>query len=63
MVLGIESEERLLKYDKKLTKAGIRHILFREPDLGNQATAIGIFPVSDREPLKRLLGHFQLYGT
>lgn len=62
VVLAIESEARLLKYHRKLEKAGVRHIVFVEPDLENQATAIGIFPVSDREPLRRILGHLPLFG-
>lgn len=62
VVLAVESEARLLKYSHKLEKSSIKHVLFREPDLENQATAIGVFPVVDRAPIRKILGHLSLYG-
>ena len=63
VVLAVESEERLLKYHKKLTKAGFNHVLFREPDMDNQATAIGVYPIESRDGIRKILGHLPLYGV
>jgi len=38
--LGIEDEEELKRWCRKLDRKGIEWIGFREPDLGNELTAI-----------------------
>ena len=38
--LGVESEEMLNRWKSKLAIREIRHVEFREPDIGDQMTAI-----------------------
>lgn len=45
IAVHINSEEKLLKEHQRLLDLGIRCILFREPDIGNQATAIATEPI------------------
>ena len=48
--LGIKNEKRLINWTKKLTRKDIKWIGFREPDIGNQLTAISV--LSDGEIFK-----------
>lgn len=43
-ILSASDESELLRLSARLTKKGIRHSLFREPDLNNELTAIAIEP-------------------
>lgn len=36
----VKDERRLFKFSQKLEKEGIRYVLFQEPDIGNQYTAL-----------------------
>lgn len=53
-VLSVRNDSRLLTLSRKLKSIGAQHVLIREPDLGNQATAIGIVPCR-REQVGRAL--------
>jgi len=44
IILSVENEEQLLLYLEKIRYRGIKHTVFREPDIGNQITAIAIEP-------------------
>ena len=50
--LGIQDEEELVQWCKKLDRKGIKWIGFREPDLDNQLTAIAC--LSDGRPFSNL---------
>ena len=43
-LLSVDNENELLLLITKLSKANIRFSLFREPDIGNQITAIAVEP-------------------
>ncbi len=45
IALGVPDEERLTTFHKKLEDRGIKSILFREPDIGNEATALCTEPI------------------
>lgn len=45
VMLSVASEEELLQACVRLDQAGIRHYLFTEPDIGDQATALITEPV------------------
>jgi len=67
VVLAVPDEEALLHYAERLRYAGIEHKLIGEPDLkpyrfleGEQATAIGIPPTTDRPAVRKILGMLPL---
>jgi len=45
IVLSVPNEQALLEAQKKIERRDIRSILFREPDIGDQATALCTEPV------------------
>jgi peptidyl-tRNA hydrolase len=51
IILSVENEEQLLKYLEKIKYRGIKHTAFREPDIGDQLTAIGIEPGENSKKL------------
>jgi len=55
VVCRIPSETQLLKAQYNIEQKGIRTILFQEPDIGNQATALATEPIaaSDRRKLSK----------
>jgi hypothetical protein len=57
VLCGIASEQRLLAAADRLFRRGIRLSLFREPDRGNEATALATEPLSG-DP-RRELDRFQ----
>lgn len=44
VALSVEDEQELLKLQTKLWRRGFKHSLFREPDFGDEATALAIEP-------------------
>jgi len=42
--LSVKDETDLMSLSSKLDSKGIKHVTFREPDFGNQATSISIEP-------------------
>lgn len=62
VVLAAENEAKLLRAHQRLEKRGIPHIVIREPDAPfcGAATAIGVYPVRDRRPVRRALERFKL---
>lgn len=61
-MLAVCSESHLLDIEKKLSLAGIAHVLIREvdPPYEGQATAIGIVPLTDRGIVKKIVGKLKL---
>lgn len=53
------NEEELLKLSDRLSREAIPHKIIREPDLNNEATAIGVHP-APREKLRRLFAKLPL---
>lgn len=55
IICSIKSEQKLLMCAKELADKGIDCQLFREPDIGNQATALASRPLrgAEREAFKR----------
>ena len=48
LVLGqVKNEPELLKWADKLDAKGVKFSMFREPDIGNQATALATEPLYD----------------
>lgn len=47
IALTVQNERKLWEFSQKLTEKGIRFVEFREPDLGNELTAIAICPGPD----------------
>jgi hypothetical protein len=64
IVLSVPSENELLGVAQQLQRAGIAHVAIREPDppYNGVFTAIGVAPVADRKPLKRILSRLPLLG-
>lgn len=50
--LAVENEEQLLMWRDKLIIKGIPYAIFREPDIGNQATSLAV--ASDGKLFKQL---------
>ena len=59
VVCQIPDEESLLKAQYDIERRGIRTVLFREPDIGNQATALATEPIADRD--RRKLSRYNLW--
>lgn len=57
VVCQVSSEQKLMEAYDKLNHRGIRMCLFREPDIGNQATALATEPTKYRE----LFSKFRLW--
>jgi peptidyl-tRNA hydrolase len=57
IILSVENEERLKKYINKFKKAKLCHTIFREPDIGNEITAICVQPSEDT---RKLTSHLPL---
>lgn len=49
IVCGVKTETQLETVMKRLKEQGIRFALFREPDIGNQLTAIATEPICDAD--------------
>ena len=49
VLCGVADERALLQAASRLEKVGIAFYLFREPDIGNQATALASAPTSSLE--------------
>ena len=58
-VLTVEDEEQLIKLITKAILLGIKHTVFREPDIGNQITAVAFEPT---EQAKKLTSSCPLMG-
>lgn len=59
VVCSIKSEQDLLKAEYKLAQHGIKSIMFREPDIDNQATALATEPITAE--LRRFLSSYPLW--
>lgn len=60
VVLSVRNESRLLAAARRLDRYGCPYVLIREPDLNNEATAIGVVPCP-REAVGRALKDCVLY--
>jgi len=60
VVLAAEDEQHLLRLANELRDALLPYKLIREPDRGNEATAIGLWPTRDRKAVSRVLGRLPL---
>ena len=47
VILGAKNEGQLLKESARLGAAGIRHAIWREPDMNNEATAIAAYAAGE----------------
>jgi hypothetical protein len=56
VVVTVPNEEELLKTKEKLDWREVKNYLFREPDLGGEATALATEPL-DRKKRKYLCGY------
>lgn len=64
MVLEIPNQTELILLEKRLSLAGIPHVLIREvdPPYDGQCTAIGVCPLSDRSVVKKLFSKLNLFN-
>lgn len=46
VICSIPNEQELMKLQDKLSQRDIRTVIFREPDIENQATAIATEPIT-----------------
>jgi len=54
--VGVENEEELVNWTKKLDWKGLNWVGFREPDIGNQLTAIACLTDTNVFSKLKLLG-------
>lgn len=61
IVLVAEKSEDLVALAEKLSAAGVRHVLIREPDppYNGAATAVGLAP-QDRDAVRGFVSHFKV---
>lgn len=59
VVCQVPDEESLLKAQYDIEQMGFRTVLFREPDLGGQATALATEPIP--ECVKKKLSKYPLW--
>ena len=62
VVLAVASEPELIAVAERLRNAAVPHVAVCEPDApwNGAMTAIGVAPVRDRAPLKRILAKLPL---
>lgn len=60
ILLSAKNEQRLHRASKYLVSQGIDHVHFREPDIGNQLTAIATEPIIGET--RDLLKKYQLFN-
>ena len=60
--LAAKDEEDLLRVANRLDRRKVPYKLIREPDApyNGEATAIGLYPVQDRKPIRRALSRLPL---
>ena len=58
ILCSIKSENKLLSYSEKFKADGVDHVVFREPDIGNQATALASRPLIGKD--RQAFSKFQL---
>jgi hypothetical protein len=58
IICSIKNENKLLKCAEEFKAAGIDHTIFREPDIGNAATALASRPMIGKE--RKAFSRFQL---
>lgn len=54
MILGVEDEAELIKWEQDIRAAGGICEAFIEPDIGNQKTALAIHPATDPKMFRKL---------
>lgn len=59
IVVGVDNEAELLTASQLLEDKNIKHVLFREPDLGDCATAIATFAIFSSKD-RRIFRHYKL---
>jgi hypothetical protein len=59
VVCSIKNEQELLKVEDKLAQHSIKSVMFREPDVDNQATALATEPIP--ASLRRFLSSYPLW--
>jgi peptidyl-tRNA hydrolase len=57
IILSVKDEEHLKKYIHKFQRADLCHVVFKEPDIGNEITAICVQP---SEKTRKLTCHLPL---
>ena len=62
IALAAKSEIQLLALEKRLISQEIPHIAIREPDRGNELTAIGLAPSERTAAIRSILGQLPLIG-
>ena len=61
VVCAVPDENRLLQARSKIEDHGIRSVVFYEPDIGNQATALATEPISGRD--RKVLAKYKLWDA
>lgn len=64
VVLSVPDESALAAVERRLQLAGVPHVAIREPDApwDGALCAIGLVPLADRAPAKRVLSALPLLG-
>jgi hypothetical protein len=55
----VASEYELLKAQRQIERRGIKTVLFREPDIGDQATALATEPISGQD--RKFFSRYKLW--
>ena len=58
ILCSVKNESKILKYSDEFSKQGIDHVVFREPDIGNAATALASRPLVGKD--RKAFAKFQL---
>jgi peptidyl-tRNA hydrolase len=54
VILGVDNKDEIERWESKLEALDVPCEMFREPDIGNEPTAIAIHPSCDRKLVKNL---------
>lgn len=59
VICSVPTEDALLKAEYALNQRGVRSVIFKEPDLGNRATALATEPINGE--FRKLLSRYPLW--
>lgn len=59
VICSVSDEQELIQAVHRLTRRNVDHVLFTEPDMGHEATALATAPINGKT--RRIFSNYQLW--